>query len=96
MGVAQRVRAFFRERYSLGGLADLATHKTVPVHRHSFWYYWGGMTLALIGIQFASGILLVPYYPPSAHAWTERTSQPNCTFVMMKRTDSNASSAEGR
>ena len=36
-------------RRSEGGLADLATHKTVPVHRHTVWYYWGGMTLLLIG-----------------------------------------------
>ncbi len=66
MGRLERLRAFFRTRYPLGGLADLATHKTVPQHRHTFWYYWGGMTLCLIGIQFISGILLVLYYRPSA------------------------------
>ena len=66
MGLGARLRAFFRERYQLGGLADLATHKTIPVHRHSFWYYWGGITLALIGIQIASGLLLLLYYRPSA------------------------------
>ncbi|MBI2495202.1 MAG: cytochrome bc complex cytochrome b subunit, partial [Candidatus Omnitrophica bacterium] len=62
----KRLSEFLRARYELGGLADLATHKTVPLHRHSFWYYWGGMTLALIGIQFASGVLLLLYYRPSA------------------------------
>ena len=61
-----QVRAFFRQRYELGGLADLATHKVVPVHRHTFWYYWGGITLLLIGIQIASGVLLLLYYRPSA------------------------------
>ncbi len=60
------LRAFFHARYQLGSLADLATHKTVPVHRHTFWYYWGGMTLMLIGVQIASGVLLLLYYRPSA------------------------------
>ncbi len=67
-GAAQagRLGAFFRQRYPLGGLADLLAHKTVPVHRHTVWYYWGGVTLALIGIQLASGVLLLLYYRPSA------------------------------
>src|SRR3989338_9903473 len=76
---AGRVRAFFRERYQLGGLADLATHKTVPIHRHSFWYYWGGMTLALIGVQIASGVLLLLYYRPSAQEAFE-----SVRFIMTK------------
>ena len=66
MGRFAQLRAFFRERYPLGGLADLATHKTVPVHRHTFWYYWGGMTLLLLGIQIITGVLLLLYYRPSA------------------------------
>ena len=74
-----RVRAFFRERYQLGGLADLATHKTVPVHRHSFWYYWGGITLLLIGIQIVSGVLLLLYYRPSAQEAFE-----SVRFIMTK------------
>ena len=61
-----RWRAFFRERYPVEDLAAAARHKTVPLHRHSFWYYWGGVTLFLIGIQFASGVLLLLYYRPSA------------------------------
>ena len=79
MGRLERLRAFFRERYQLGGLADLATHKTVPVHRHTFWYYWGGMTLLLIGIQIASGVLLLLYYRPSAQEAFE-----SVRFIMTK------------
>ncbi|MBI3997007.1 MAG: cytochrome bc complex cytochrome b subunit [Candidatus Omnitrophica bacterium] len=75
----ERLRAFFRERYPLGGLAEFATHKTVPVHRHSFWYYWGGMTLALIGMQIASGVLLLLYYRPSAQEAFE-----SVRFIMTK------------
>ncbi len=66
MGYFEHLRAFLHERYRLGGLVDLATHKTVPIHRHSVWYYWGGMTLVLIGIQIISGVLLLLYYRPSA------------------------------
>jgi cytochrome b6 len=51
------------------GLADvekLARKKAVPVHRHTVWYYFGGMTLFLFTIQVATGILLLFYYRPSA------------------------------
>ncbi len=41
-------------------------HKTVPMHRHSFWYYLGGMTLFFFGVQVATGILLLLYYRPSS------------------------------
>ncbi|MBI3680701.1 MAG: cytochrome b N-terminal domain-containing protein [Acidobacteria bacterium] len=37
-------------------------HKTVPVHSSSLWYYFGGITLFLFGIQVATGMLLMLYY----------------------------------
>lgn len=66
MNVRGSLRDFFRERYPLSGLREFFAHKTVPVHCHTFWYYWGGLTLTLIGIQFATGLLLLLYYRPSA------------------------------
>lgn len=39
-------------------------HKQVPVHRHSIWYYMGGVALFLFFIQLATGILLLFYYQP--------------------------------
>ena len=51
------------------GLADvekLARKKEVPLHRHTFWYYFGGMTLFLFLVQVTTGILLLLYYRPSA------------------------------
>ena len=42
--------------------------KTVPVHRHSIWYYFGGMTLFLFSIQVVTGILLLLYYRPTAES----------------------------
>jgi cytochrome b6 len=41
-------------------------HKTVPSHRYSVWYYFGGMTLFLFGMQVGTGALLLLYYRPSA------------------------------
>ncbi len=38
----------------------------MPVHRHSVWYYMGGITLFLVGVQVFTGILLLLYYRPSA------------------------------
>jgi cytochrome b6 len=54
------------ERVGLKDLEKLAKKKEVPLHRHSFWYYFGGMTLFLFMIQVATGILLLLYYRPSA------------------------------
>jgi hypothetical protein len=40
--------------------------KGVPVHTQKIWYYLGGMTLFLFGVQIFTGILLLLYYRPSA------------------------------
>ena len=60
------LRAWLDERFGLETLRHLADKKEVPLHRHTFWYYWGGMTLFLFGVQVATGILLLLYYRPSA------------------------------
>ncbi len=44
----------------------MAEAKTVPVHRHTPWYYLGGMTLFFFIVQVGTGILLMLYYRPSA------------------------------
>ena len=54
------------ERLSISGLAKIAHKKEVPVHRHSIWYYFGGMTLFLFTVQVVTGILLLLYYRPSS------------------------------
>jgi quinol-cytochrome oxidoreductase complex cytochrome b subunit len=54
------------ERIGLEDIEYLAKKKEVPVHRHTFWYYFGGMTLFLFMIQVTTGILLLLYYRPSA------------------------------
>jgi cytochrome b6 len=54
------------ERLSISALAEMAHKKEVPLHRHSIWYYFGGMTLFLFVVQVVTGILLLLYYRPSA------------------------------
>ncbi len=62
----RQVTAWVDERVDLSELRELIRHKVVPVHRHTIWYYFGGMTLFLFIIQVCTGILLLLYYRPSA------------------------------
>ena len=52
------------ERYDLTPVRNLLHHKKVPEHRHSVWYYMGGVTLFLFMVQLLTGILLLLYYRP--------------------------------
>ena len=54
------------ERLSISALGHMAAKKEVPLHRHSIWYYFGGMTLFLFTVQVVTGILLLLYYRPSS------------------------------
>lgn len=56
------------ERVDLAPLVYLIKKKTVPDHKHSLWYYTGGMTLFFFAVQVVTGILLLLYYRPSAEA----------------------------
>lgn len=56
-------------RLGLDELMAFAAKKEVPQHQHSFWYYWGGITLFLFLVQLVSGILLLIYYRPGADAY---------------------------
>src|SRR6266508_2502904 len=77
MSVAQQmkieaIREWLDERLSISTLANIAKKKEVPLHRHSIWYYFGGMTLFLFTVQVVTGILLLLYYRPSAENAFER------------------------
>jgi cytochrome b6 len=61
-----RAGDWLEERLGWRAAQELIEHKDVPIHRHSIWYYFGGMTLFLFGIQVCTGILLLLYYRPSA------------------------------
>lgn len=62
---------FFEERLPFEELRKIAEKKKVPLHKHSIWYYMGGIAAMLLGVQVVTGILLMVYYVPeinSAHA----------------------------
>src|SRR3954462_12483843 len=54
------------ERLHLSEVRHFVAEKGVPVHAQKVWYYLGGMTLFLFGVQIFTGILLLLYYRPSA------------------------------
>jgi cytochrome b6 len=64
--MTQQLIAWLDERLDLGAIRHFVSEKSVPVHRHSVWYYMGGITLFLVGVQVATGILLLLYYRPSS------------------------------
>lgn len=57
------------ERLGVTEVLKFARKKTVPVHAHSFWYYWGGITLFLFLVQALTGVLLLLYYRPGGEAY---------------------------
>jgi cytochrome b6 len=57
---------WFDDRIGLSKLIDFLSHKTVPMHRYSVFYYLGGMTLFFFIVQVCTGVLLMLYYRPSA------------------------------
>lgn len=64
----EAIRQWLDDRLAVGALARVAQKKEIPLHRHTVWYYFGGMTLFLFGVQVATGILLLLYYRPSAES----------------------------
>ncbi len=65
---SSRIRRWIEERLGLEGLGGFLAKKSVPLHRHSMWYYLGGMTLFLFLIQVVTGVLLLLYYKPTAES----------------------------
>ena len=61
------VRGWLDERFHWAELVALLRKKSVPLHRLSYWYFLGGITLFLFVIQVCTGILLLLYYRPGAN-----------------------------
>lgn len=58
------------DRLPLEWVRENLGSKTVPRHRHTVWYYFGGLTMFFLLIQVLTGILLAMYYQPSPeHAY---------------------------
>jgi cytochrome b6 len=65
--VLARARQWLDERFGWDELVAPLEHKTVPIHKLTYWYFLGGITLFLFGIQVCTGMLLLLYYRPSAN-----------------------------
>jgi quinol-cytochrome oxidoreductase complex cytochrome b subunit len=63
--MSEKTFQWLDDRLGLRTIAELAEHKTVPVHSATRWYYFGGITLFLFGIQLITGTLLLFYYRPT-------------------------------
>jgi cytochrome b6 len=63
--LVQRAYSYFDSVFRISDLLQFAQKKKVPEHKHSFWYYFGGICLFLFVIQVITGILLLLYYTPS-------------------------------
>lgn len=61
----QNIYRWVDERVNLNELVEFMGKKYVPIHRHSIWYYFGGLSLFLFIIQVVTGILLLFYYKGS-------------------------------
>src|SRR5437899_11672571 len=67
MSPLRNVRKWLDERFGWDALIAPLRKKTVPMHRLSYWYFLGGITLFLFMIQVGTGILLLLYYRPGAN-----------------------------
>ena len=75
----KKLYAWIDERAQLEMLVEFLGKKYVPVHRHSVWYYFGGVSLFLFIIQVVTGILLLLYYKGS-----EELAFESIQFIMSK------------
>ncbi len=74
------VNEWFSERFSmLIPIVDYLKKKEVPLHRHSIWYYFGGLTLFFFIVQVLTGLLLLQYYKP-----TESEAFASFVFIQQK------------
>jgi cytochrome b6 len=67
--------SWFRERIDLQPLLGFLAKKTVPAHRFSWIYLFGGAALFLFALQAATGCLLMLYYQPTDGTANESVRQ---------------------
>ena len=75
----QKLYGWFDERFQLQSLIEFMGKKYVPIHSHSIWYYFGGVSLFLFIIQVVTGILLLMYYKSG-----EELAFESIQFIMSK------------
>jgi len=59
------IQSWLDERFGLTEITDFLTKKTVPLHKHTIWYYTGSAILLFFAIQVVTGFMLVLYYKPT-------------------------------
>lgn len=59
------IKSWLDERLPIAGAKTFLQNKLVPQHKHSFWYYFGGLTLFFFLMQVVTGVLLSLYYKPT-------------------------------
>lgn len=64
----KRLLRWLDDRLPASDVLSFFKKKTVPQHKHSFWYYFGGLTLFFFCVQIMTGILLALYYKPSVES----------------------------
>lgn len=67
--VPERIYRWLDERLGVSEIVAMASKKRVPEHKHSFWYYWGGISLFFFTVMCLSGVLLLIYYRPGEGAY---------------------------
>src|SRR5262245_16537608 len=72
----ETLTGFLAERFPLEKMSykSLIGKKEVPLHRMSWAYYMGGLSLFFLTIQIVTGVMLLFYYKPTvseAHASVE-------------------------
>ncbi|MCB0832072.1 MAG: cytochrome bc complex cytochrome b subunit [Bacteroidetes bacterium] len=79
MKLTKKLYNWVNERVQLDDLVKFMGKKYVPIHSHSVWYYFGGVSLFLFIIQVVTGILLLLYYKGS-----EDLAFESIHFIMSK------------
>lgn len=60
--MSEGILRWINERYRIEKILYFSREKSVPLHKGTIWYYFGGITLFLFGIQVITGLLLLFYY----------------------------------
>ncbi len=59
------IRDWYTGRLPVATIRNHLQKKTVPRHRHTVWYYLGGLTVFFFVVQLLTGVLLMIYYKPT-------------------------------
>lgn len=73
------------ERLGLDEALKFAKKKQVPLHKHSMWYYLGGVSLFLFIVQCVTGVLLLVYYRPGPDAYASVQNIEKANFGWLIR-----------